>query len=406
MTTSPPEPLQYSGITMTNNESSLDHRDDLTGVAAAVEKHDKANGLALILCNEYKSQDKSLNFATLPGAVRDGKNMEAAFHTLNYATILRCNLSMQATMDTLRDIARFKYYPASYKRIVVVFSGHGTSQQQLYANDGVPFFMQDMVSLLSPRQAPHLGNTPKLFFIDACRGKLKDQGIYIAAKGGSNDVQDTIAIPKGGSICNLLRVPSEGNCLVAYSTLPEHMSFESSGGGLWMSCLADQITTVDKTITDILIDVNRELIKKFNFGLPGIQQPEYVSQLNETINFYAEANLKKTLDKEGDFRLSESRSGDSEPASHCMAEFHSRYCQPRVLIPFQCTTNYVERLSGFCVKEGKPEPTFKVYNCKRKTFVAQVYVAKTKGWTKGSPASSWQQAKEDAARTLLEKLHL
>ena len=140
--------------------------------------------------------------------------------------------------------------------------------------------------------------------------------------------------------------------------------------------------------------------------MPGIQQPEYVSQLNETVNFYAEAYLKKSPEKEDDSGSSKSSNGEGKQASPSITGLHSRHHQPRILIPTQCTTNYVERLKGFCAKEGKPEPSFSISSHTGKTFVAEIYVAKTKGRVKGESASSKQQAKENAARILLEQLQL
>ena len=385
---SPTKALEYSGST-------------LTTVATTVESQAGANGLALILCNDYATTSPCLNLVQLPGAITDGQKMKDSFTKLNYATILKCNLAMQGVVDILREISRHNSYPRTYRRIVVVFSGHGTSGQQLYANDGNTFTIKDMVMLLGPRQAPHLGNTPKLFFIDACRGNFKDQGIYIPK--GEVVVPKDVPVPKGGNVLDSIRVPSEGNCLIAYSTLPEHLSFESaSEGGLWMSCLAQKVVTMNKTVTDILIDVNRELIEKFNYdGLKEIQQPEYISQLNEPINFFAEANLKENIHtSKASFPSSQEMIRHLHQGS---VTVNARYCQPPVIIPTQNCINFQESLKRFCSKEGKPEPVYKISRVSR-TFEVKVYVAKTKGWIAGEQASSLKQAKENAAKALIDQL--
>jgi len=385
---SPTKALEYGGTTLT------------TTIATTVESHPEANGLALILCNDYITTRPSFNLTQLPGAITDGRKMKSSFTKLNYATLLECNLSMQGVVDILREIARHNCYPRTYRRIVVVFSGHGTSGQQLYANDGKTFIIRDMVTILSPKQAPHLGSTPKLFFIDACRGNLKDQGIYIPK--GEVVVPEEVPVPKGGHVLDSIRVPSEGNCLVAYSTLPEHLSFEcTSEGGMWMSCLARKIVTINKTVTDILIDVNQELIEKFNYGLKENQQPEYISQLNELVNFFAEANLEENIHS-SEANVSSCHDRIRHPTLSTVT-VNARYSQPPVIIPAQNCINFQESLKQFCSKEGKPMPSYKILKPPR-AFEAQVYVAKTRGWTPGEQASSQNQAKENAAKALIDQL--
>ena len=171
-----------------------------------------------------------------------------------------------------------------------------------------------------------------------------------------------------------------------------------------MSCLAEKVATMDKTVTDILIDVNRELLRKFNSGLPGIQQPEYISQLNEPINFFAEAGLQESI--KAVHEECDDSTNDENKQPNTTSRCYPRYCQPRVIYPTQCCSDCQERLKSYCIKEGKPQPKFDVSYASGRTFIAKVYVAKTRGWTKGEPASSRHQAQENAARTLLNLLQL
>jgi hypothetical protein len=53
-----------------------------------------------------------------------------------------------------------------------------------------------------PERAPQIGNTVELFFIDACRGKQENTGIIV---------------PRGGREVEPLRIPKQGNFLLAYS---------------------------------------------------------------------------------------------------------------------------------------------------------------------------------------------
>lgn len=391
---------------------TLDHTDTISSTIK--DKH-TANGLALILSNDYKAVG-SPHLSPLPGAVHDGNNMESSLSELNYATCVEPNLSVEGTISLLRAAARYTKYPDTYKRIVIVFSGHGTSNQKLYANDGATFSIEEVVSLFSPKKTPHLGSIPKIFFIDACRGKRIDEGTYVP-KGDA-------ATARGGRIVEYLKVPSMGNCLIAYSTLPEHLSYEHKGqGGLWMSCLADKIVSVDKSITDVLIDVNQELMMRFNTERhilkDAIQQPECITRLNEPINFYAEANLQKNHASSTNSQLKhyscssyeendENKSIDITPSLTATATWHPKFCQPppQVLYPTKCSSNHQQKLECYCAREKKPMPQFKVNHLGRGMYIATVYVAKTHGRVKGEEASTKWEAQEAAAKTLLNILQV
>ena len=230
------------------------------------------NGFALILTNDYSEMKGAL--PSLSGTRVDGQKMCDTMQWLNFETQWEHNASATVTRKLVRETARCQYLP-NYKRLVFIFSGHGTSKHYLYTQDGKHINFHDIMKQFYPDQSPHIGSIPKLFFIDACRGSLPTQPVLVT-KGG-HDVT--------------LRVPEKSNFLVAYSTMPDHKAHEIQGqGGIWMNTLAEKLSTTEASILDVLTAVNAQLCQEYHTDHMGcFQQPELVSRLNEEVHLLREA---------------------------------------------------------------------------------------------------------------------
>ncbi len=251
-------------------------------LSSTVSSRPTANGLAVIISNDYAT---CRGLKELNGTFVDADLMKATFKNLKFATLHWHNVTRSELIMLLERIASFRRYPPSYRRIGIVFSGHGTSDHKLYAQDGKEVKLDDMFKKFSPETAHHLGSIPKLFFIDACRGDARGRGAMV---------------PKGGEEKKAIIVPHEGNFLVAYSTIPGHLSYEEEGsGGVWMSLLARKLQSEDASVLDILTKVNAELVEKYQEpGWVGyVQQPELVSRLNEEVYLLREARREQDIGK-------------------------------------------------------------------------------------------------------------
>ena len=237
-------------------------------------RNHRVNGFALILTNDYLESEGRLQH--LKGAFLDGKTMLETMKMLNFETHWEHNATAAATMRLVREASSIQYLP-NYKRLVFVFSGHGTAEHCLYSQDGKHVNLEDVMKQFFPGQSPHLGTIPKLFFIDACRGSRQPQSILVTK--GAHDVT--------------LKVPEQSNFLVAYSTMPEYRAYELSGqGGVWMNILAKKLKNTKASILDVLTAVNTELCLHFHPETGCFQQPEFVSRLNEEVNLLCEAERK------------------------------------------------------------------------------------------------------------------
>lgn len=243
-------------------------------MSQVVSENPEANGLALIVTNSY---DGCRRLETLSGTKSDGARMKESFQALNFATYHQHNLSRDATVHLIHGLANFNEFPPTYRRVAFVFSGHGGADHVLYSGDGEVMRVSDILSAFFPERAPLNGNITKLFFIDACRGKQVNGGVIV---------------PRSGREIETLTIPKQGNFLVAYSTTPDHLSYEERAkGGIWISTLAEKLRHRNASVHDILAEVNRELVCKYQRpSYAGyVQQPEFISRLNEPVNLFREA---------------------------------------------------------------------------------------------------------------------
>ncbi len=242
-------------------------------------------GFALIISNDYSNTPE---LPTLTGTKVDAKLMDETFKALKFDTRPEHNLGRGRLMEIMRETAG-RNYPKSCKAIAVVFAGHGNSDDCLCMQDGntVTIF-REIVEEFLPGKAPTIGSIPKLFFIDACRGDATTQSVTVP-RGGGNKVAT-------------LRVPDQGNFLLAHSTMPNYEAYELKGkGGIWMTSLARKLRTSRKSVEDILSEVNQDMMQLFQSPewSGRMQQPEKLSRLNEIVYLHPEVAAGKPEDFPG-----------------------------------------------------------------------------------------------------------
>ena len=249
-------------------------------IAQKIKGRPGASGFAVIISNDYSSTP---GLETLTGTRKDAQNMDAALQSLNIVTHCEHNVTTIRLMELLYKAAQCKDYPQGSKCIIFVFAGHGLDSNQVYMQDGSLMKINGIIEQFLPEKAPMIGNIPKLFFIDACRGDRTVQSVTVPRGGYS--VREPLQ--KGADEVPTMKIPAQGNFLVAYSTMPYYRSYESKGnGGMWMSALARKLPYSKDSIEDILTEVNEELIELYqspHWRDTDMQQPEKISRLNKRV---------------------------------------------------------------------------------------------------------------------------
>ena len=154
---------------------------------------------------------------------------------------------------------------------------------------------EEFIAPLLPRKAHSIAKIPKVFLIDACRGGKKTEVVQVPRKSTNSkgkleaspdptaDSKELEPMRKGGHEI-LFAIPKEGNFLVSYSTLPGCVSNDIRGdGSAWLKLIAEEIPIRDKSISDVLMGLNKKLHAYYQEHNCELQQPELFSRLNDVL---------------------------------------------------------------------------------------------------------------------------
>jgi len=231
-------------------------------------------GVALIISNDYAGCP---GVSVLNGTHKDSAKLEVVFQQFQYK-VYRAKNAKKEYFKKLLEILSKHQYPPTCHRLIVAFAGHG-DDGVLLSQDGCEFNIESIVDQFKPGSHNNtLGNTARIFFIDACRGTCDDTG-YTRACQGAEDVA-----------WFRQKFSTEGNILVAYSSTRYHPSFETDKGGLWTSQLVTELK-LNKSLLEILTSVNAKISENPIKGC--FQIGEFTSSLKETINFVEECQGNK-----------------------------------------------------------------------------------------------------------------
>ena len=259
-----------------------------------------AFGVAIIIANDYDNDRcKKKKLESIKGPMKDAIKAEKVFKSLNTTCYTLLNCTSPQIIEALQAAASYPY-PGTYEWIVVMFSGHGkcfvdsgcqeSELSLLYAQNGKTISVQFIVDLFQPKSSSLNGKIPKLFFIDACRGKEETDSVLVS-RGETNQCLQ-IHIPRGGKTLETLRLPSECNTLVGYSTLPRKIAYEADNGGLWMSFLLDRLEKQDNSVVEILTEVNGDVVQHYQDIDGKMQMPKYHSTLLHSVCFKRSVQVK------------------------------------------------------------------------------------------------------------------
>ena len=255
----------------------------------AIQDNPHARGLAVIFTNDYKHTTSPLE-----GPFEDGKRLETAFKEINFDVHWKKNSTSAELRAIMDGLSKFKFERIQhYKCMVFVFSGHGQPGKISMQDDQDIDICDDFIDPVLPGKAPEIGDVPKIFLIDACRGRDETDTALVPtslvtreaeAEGASkNPRADTTR----GFNVQLQHLPKKGNFLVAYSTLPGCVSLDYNDdeliGSLWLKIIASKVPVACESIEDLLTLVNEEMMEKANKEGFDFQQPEKLARLNKLV---------------------------------------------------------------------------------------------------------------------------
>ncbi|ELT92962.1 hypothetical protein CAPTEDRAFT_224953 [Capitella teleta] len=153
----------------------------------------------------------------------DAEACESAFLSLGFDVTRHDNLNQTELSMTMSQASKEDH--SKNDCFVCVILSHG-EDGVIYATNGTTK-IESLVSRFKGNDCPSLAGKPKLFFIQACRGRRFDFGAELPDK--SVDELDAVIddSPK------VIRIPTEADFLMAYSVVPGHFSWRNNVDGSW-----------------------------------------------------------------------------------------------------------------------------------------------------------------------------
>ena len=135
----------------------------------------------------------------------------------------------------------------------------------VYGTDGRIVRINQLTSCFSSRRCQALAGKPKMFFIQACQGRDKqeghaietDSGVVVDAAENEPERQQDLTVDRPREL-----IPDEADFLLGYATVPGYVSYRSRSQGSWYINKLSQ--NLDKyayqhDLLSILIKVNEEV---------------------------------------------------------------------------------------------------------------------------------------------------
>ncbi|XP_062962544.1 caspase-9 isoform X2 [Cynocephalus volans] len=189
------------------------------------------------------------------GSDLDCQKLQYRFQLLHFSVEVKCDLTTKEMNLVLAELAQRDHSAMDCCVVVILSHGHEVSHRQfpgaVCGIDGSSVSIERIVNIFNGTGCPSLRGKPKLFFIQACGGKLKDRGFEVASTSpkdrasGSNPEQDAAPFQEGSGTCDQLdavsSLPTPSDIFVSYSTFPGFVSLRDPKSGSWYVEVLDSV---------------------------------------------------------------------------------------------------------------------------------------------------------------------
>jgi len=242
-------------------------------------------GTAAIINNLHSEQEPTQ---------KDVARMAQVLEEIGFNVEIHRDLTSQGMNSVKRKLTLPSLHADASTFLLLVIS-HGTADNFLQDKDGNKTWnIESLVTEMC--DVPSLVGKPKLFFIEACRGREHNMGRELLMTKSSAPLA-----PRTQGIS----LPNKQDVFVGFATVPGFVSFTSSLGSPYLQALASVLSThhVDTDMSDIHLLVKRRLAA-LHLGKEGARQgAEERSSLLSKLLFSRQTNAKGSITEIGDKTL-------------------------------------------------------------------------------------------------------
>ncbi len=219
------------------------------------------HGLAIIVNNEQFDEQRHRE-----GSRIDEYNLIQTFRYLGY-TVEAYRDCTSKEMSGIFEGVKLRNHGNSDSFVCCILS-HG-AEGKVYGSDSKTVDLDELTKKLNAQSCKGLAGKPKLFFIQACRGVVREPGVRVACDGG------------------ILELPNEADFLFSYATPSGQACFRDLDNGSWYVSELCQVLCRCATrlhLNDILTEVH------WRVGQYQVQEdrqaPEITQRLQRNVYFF------------------------------------------------------------------------------------------------------------------------
>ena len=252
-------------------------------------------GIALIINNDWF--DRKLNTRT--GSTEDVRQLKDLFKALDFKVETKDDLSKTKLLQELDSVARKDH--SKYDCFILCLMSHGESGKVSCYDDKTETIETVDIKTVQDKfsNCATLCGKPKLFFIQACRGKKEDEGVVVMKDDTSPSPM--LSPPRHGDLPVhedkplAPRIPpTHADFLFAYSTVDEYVSYRDPKlGSFYIRGLvkAFRDLAAHDDLLGILTSVNQSVsseimtLKENGRESKVRQMPEFLTRLRKKVRF-------------------------------------------------------------------------------------------------------------------------
>ena len=188
-------------------------------------------GLCVIINNMHFSDEN----ADRHGAQHDERELKNLFKELRFKVDVRKDLKFDEMRNLAIEYANLDH--SNMDALVFIIMSHGGNPDLVYDVDHRAVRIEDLTSEFKASRCPTLKGKPKLFFIQACRGQLREgmSSCSEARMDGPSKFNDSCVsrLETSNSTIPLNPCPAEADFLLAFASAPGYVSNRNPDKGSW-----------------------------------------------------------------------------------------------------------------------------------------------------------------------------
>lgn len=196
---------------------------------------------------------------------------------------------------------------SEYDALIFIISSHGEDDNIILDSNCEEISLLEIYGTFSSENCPTLADKPKLFFVDACRGSVKEKAAKfvppkvknnqrkmsetvseeIKLKKGDNDEKDMDDEKKNKIVDKSANIHSQANFYKVYANPSGYAAIAGTKGGILINAIKLTFVDVKTVLKSTLDDIFRQIIvESYNQSkFLSIQQPQVENTLKFQIKF-------------------------------------------------------------------------------------------------------------------------